>query len=281
MIDVVMKFSLGVLAACACCFASAATGEETNRVLPRAHAHNDYEHERPLLDALEHGFGSVEADVWLVDSQLLVAHDRDQVRAERTLEALYLEPLWERFRKHGGVYPQDYANADAPFHLMIDFKSAGGPTYGRLRNVLRKYHAMLSRTDEDGFHPGAVTIVISGNRPTDSMATWTNRYCGIDGRPGDVDSAAPVDLLPWISDNWFNHFRWRGVGEMPPVERDKLQAFVEKVHAGGRKLRFWATPDTPAMWRVLHDAGADFINTDDLPGLRGFLLAQEHAVAAE
>ena len=44
---------------------------------PAAHAHNDYEHDRPLLDALEHGFTSVEADVWLVDGELRVAHDRE------------------------------------------------------------------------------------------------------------------------------------------------------------------------------------------------------------
>lgn len=30
--------------------------------LARAHAHNDYVHTRPLLDALEHGFTSIEAD---------------------------------------------------------------------------------------------------------------------------------------------------------------------------------------------------------------------------
>ena len=33
---------------------------------PVAHAHNDYEHARPLHDALARGFGSVEADIWLV-----------------------------------------------------------------------------------------------------------------------------------------------------------------------------------------------------------------------
>ena len=39
--------------------------------LPPAHAHNDYEHRRPLQDALDRGFNSVEADVWLVDGELL------------------------------------------------------------------------------------------------------------------------------------------------------------------------------------------------------------------
>ena len=32
-------------------------------LLIHAHAHNDYEHARPLLDALDHGFCGVEADV--------------------------------------------------------------------------------------------------------------------------------------------------------------------------------------------------------------------------
>lgn len=46
--------------------------------LVHAHAHDDYEHKRPLFDALDRGFCSVEADVHLVDGQLLVAHIRVQ-----------------------------------------------------------------------------------------------------------------------------------------------------------------------------------------------------------
>ena len=45
------------------------------RALPAAHAHNDYLHKRPLLDALAQGFCSVEADIFLVDGALLVAHE--------------------------------------------------------------------------------------------------------------------------------------------------------------------------------------------------------------
>ena len=40
---------------------------------PRAHSHNDYWRKRPLLDALECGFCSVEADIFQVGDQLLVA----------------------------------------------------------------------------------------------------------------------------------------------------------------------------------------------------------------
>src|SRR5262249_44809854 len=74
--------------------------------LTRVHAHNDYVHPHPLFDALDHGFCSVEADIYLVDSQLLVAHERFQTKPEHTLQALYLDPLRERVKKNGGhVYP--------------------------------------------------------------------------------------------------------------------------------------------------------------------------------
>src|SRR4051812_44226103 len=42
--------------------------------LKNAHAHNDYLHPRPLFDALDQGFTSVEVDVFLVNGQLLVGH---------------------------------------------------------------------------------------------------------------------------------------------------------------------------------------------------------------
>src|SRR5688572_1847327 len=81
-------------------------GAEPREVRPllQAHAHNDYEHARPLLDALDHGFCSVEADIWLTPEGLLVGHDRKDLQPGRTLEALYLEPLRERFVAHGGRF---------------------------------------------------------------------------------------------------------------------------------------------------------------------------------
>ena len=58
---------------------------------------------------------------------------------------------------------------------------------------------------------------------------------------------------------------------MPDQERQKLQAIVEKAHGKARRVRFWSTPDDPAVWRELADAGVDLLNADDLPGLERFL----------
>jgi hypothetical protein len=75
-------------------------------LITQAHAHNDYEHTRPLFDALDNGFCSVEADISLVDGKLLVAHKASEARPERTLQRLYLDPLRERVKANGGrVYP--------------------------------------------------------------------------------------------------------------------------------------------------------------------------------
>src|SRR4051812_6365807 len=75
--------------------------------LTHAHAHNDYEHARPLFDALDHGFCSVEADIWLVDGALLVAHDKKDLKPARTLQSLYLDPLRERTKANGGRVYRD------------------------------------------------------------------------------------------------------------------------------------------------------------------------------
>lgn len=101
--------------------------------LLRAHAHNDYEHARPLYDALDHGFTSVEVDVYLVNDQLLVAHDPTQLQFDRTLQSLYLDPLRQRTQQNKG---QVYSKGGLEFTLLIDVKTEPITTYFALRDVL-------------------------------------------------------------------------------------------------------------------------------------------------
>jgi hypothetical protein len=237
------------------------------RPLPRAHAHNDYAHPRPLLDALEQGFCNVEADVFLIDGRLLVGHSLVELRPDRTLVRLYLQPLRERVQANGGrVYPNG-----PEFTLMIDFKSAAEPTYQALLRELDEFREILTSVQDGKVERRAVSIVLSGNRPIELVKRETSRWVGIDGRPGDLESDVPAHFMPWISDSWSKHFRWNGRGEMPVDERTKLQQLVERTHRGGRRLRFWAAPDRPEAWSVLAAAGVDLINTDDLAGLARFL----------
>ncbi len=260
----------GLLAIAGCCLASPALAATP---LPQAHAHNDYEHKRPLLDALDHGFCSVEADIYLVDGALLVAHNRRDVKPERTLEALYLDPLLARVRENGGRVYRD----GPPFTLLVDIKADGVRAYEVLAERLPKYAEMLTVARDGKLQPGAVTIVISGDRAMDRIAADQVRYVGIDGRMSDLDATTPVDLMPLVSDSWMSHFRWRGKGDIPAEEKTKLRDFVAKAHAKGRRVRFWAIPANRAVWSELSDAGVDLINTDDLAGLEQYLRERDHA----
>ena len=253
---------------------SAAASPETNSPPPltRAHAHNDYEHTRPLLDALDHGFCSIEADIWLVDGKLLVAHERGKVKPDRTLQALYLDPLRERVRRNGGrLYP-----AGPPAILLIDVKSDAEATYAALRELLKEYGDVLTVFRNGSVQAKAITVIISGNRAAKTIAAESVRYAAVDGRIEDLESNAPGSLIPLVSDNWTKVFKWHGTDPLPDDERHHLKQIVEKAHAQGRKVRFWATPDKPEVWAALFDAGVDLINTDDLEGLHKFLLSRSN-----
>ncbi len=238
--------------------------------LVRAHAHNDYEHTRPLLDALDHGFASIEADVHLVDGRLLVAHDRKAVKPERTLEALYLDPLRERVRNHGGrVY-----RGGPTITLLIDVKSDGAATYQVLDAILKNYSEMLTTFRAGVAEAGAITVVVSGSRAPAIMGAQSLRYAALDGRIEDLEGQSTSALIPWVSDNWQKVFAWRWTGPMPAEDGQKLRRLVDQAHAQGRRIRFWNTPDRVEAWKLLYDAGVDLLNTDDLVGLQAFLLAQ-------
>ena len=236
--------------------------------LPYTHAHNDYAHPRPLLDALDHGFCSIEADIWLVEGRLLVAHGRSAVKPERTLQALYLDPLRERIVRHGGrVYPKG-----PPCTLLIDVKSEARESYGVLRGVLLSFTNILTAFTPTNTVTNALTVILSGNRAPDLLAEEACRYAAVDGRLPDLVGNPSPHLVPLVSDDWAANFRWRGNGPLAQEERQKLKQLVGQAHQQGRRIRFWAAPDNPAGWRELRQAGVDLISTDDLRGLHDWLL---------
>ena len=247
-------------------FYSLASFAQIGSPLRQAHAHNDYEHQRPLLDPLSHGFTSVEADVFLVDGKLLVAHDREDLKPERTLASLYLDPLKKLANGKKSIFP-----TGETLTLLIDFKTEAEPTYATLRSLLENYREMLTSFEQTSIKTNAVTVIISGNRPREILLREDMRYAAFDGRLADLGKSLPRSFMPLVSDNWNTHFTWKGSGEFPPDQRAKLQSIVEQTHAENRKLRFWASPDTESAWRILHEAKVDLINTDKLPELATFL----------
>jgi hypothetical protein len=249
--------------------ALAAVPARAQSPLDRAHAHNDYQHARPLFDALDRGFGSVEADIYLVDGALLVSHDRDSVRADRTLEALYLAPLRAWIAMHGGrVY-----SGRPPLTLLVDVKSDADSTWTVLEPLLRRYDDLITSWHGDSMTTRPVIAVISGERPLVTLPAERDRWAGLDGRLADLEArnATPATAMPLVSSDWKEITKWRGEGAPPSSTRRRLAQAVARAHAQGRRLRFWNTPDLPVVWQLLLESGVDLIGADDLEALRQFL----------
>lgn len=228
------------------------------QVLERAHSHNDYAHSRPLLDALDNGFASVEADLFLVDGKLLVGHSKKELKPDRTFQALYLKPLQERAKKNSGwIYLRYYG----VFWVLVDLKDNGKEAYKAFKSALEAMPDFKS-----------VRFVISGDRPIDDLIRDNGRRAGLDGRWGDLNKKISPSVMPWISESWGSHFKWDGKGQMPKAERGKLASMVKTVHAQGYKLRFWGTPDIEAVWSQEWASGVDWINTDRLTDLRRWII---------
>ena len=228
-------------------------------------------HTRPLFDALENGFRSIEADVFSQGDSLYVAHDRKDIKPGRTLRALYLEPLMEYMEDRNAIY-----DSTSPLILLIDIKDNGLTTYKLLDRILNESREILCRVSDEAYVSGSVMVVISGNRPIEYMMEQTERFAFVDGRMQDLTEEYSPQLMPLISDRWTKYFSWRGKGDMPENERTQMRLYVQQAHENGQLIRFWATPDIPgkerdAVWTELLEAGVDLINTDDLVGLRAFL----------
>ncbi len=238
--------------------------------LSRAHAHNDYRHDRPLQEALENGFTSVEADVFLIDTTLYVYHNKPgNPSAERTLEKLYLQPLKAWIDAHQGMVYQGYGHF---FYLMIDFKTDAVPTYRQLKQLLYKYSDFISIVRDGVEEDKPVKVFISGNRPVEAVLQETEVIAALDGRPGDLGADFPPSLMPVVSDHYKQFFRWRRKGRVSKKHRKQLEVFVNQAHAEGKKVRLWAAPDNPAAWQFLLEMGVDLINTDHLSELKDYLL---------
>ena len=248
-----MKHFLVILCSISCLLVQSQT------VVP-GHAHNDYLNKPALFEALNAKLVSVEADVHFMKGGLYVAHVRPLWRnKKRSLENLYLKPLFEHIQKNDGKVYSDY---DEPFYLMIDFKGGSVEMYDSLNVLLSKYKSIFTVMEGGILKPGAVTVFLSGSKPTQAILNSEPKLAFLDGRPSDVGKSYSAQIMPVVSDHYKNHLKWNGKGKISDEEQVKLRKLVSKVHAEGKKLRLWASPDNPNAWRTFRAIGVDLINTD-------------------
>jgi len=244
-----------------------------------AYAHNDYLNDHPLQDALDGGFRGVEADYFLVDGELLVAHDLEDVRPGRTLEALYLRPLRERIDRLGCVQP-----GEPVFFLNIESKREGPETYDALHDLLSNYEDILTTVRDGKVIPGPVQVILVGwFPPLADLAAQPVRYAAGQAHYQDLpaDHARhPAHLLKLITVKYRDEFAWDGCPPRPGEFTWRLHE-IRKVRDAvpGRILRVFAVPGSAEVHAALLAGGVDLIGTKDLQMTRRLLLDLESAPA--
>lgn len=247
----------------ACCLllaASRAAAQPARYTMANTHSHNDYEQEKPFRMAYDEGFGSIEADIFLEDGQLLVGHDTVEIRSGRTLEQYYILPLLSALQKHDG---HPYADTSRSLQMLIDVKTDSIATLDRLIAVLEKYPTLIRNR--------AVRWVITGNRPDPASWPAYPAFIGFDGVLSRVYGPQALGRIVMMSDNFRSYSHWNGNGDIPEPEHTRLAEAIAGSHRLGKPVRFWNAPDFINAWDRLMRLRVDYINTDHIRALGDYL----------
>lgn len=249
------------------CFAGlSVTGQE---LLHRAHAHNDYQRNKPLEKALDCGITSIEVDLFLHKGTLRVAHTSIAVGTKPLFKSLYIDPLAQRVLENGGtVFPGD----STQLILMIEPKKNKEKLLHALKVLLNDYPYLFAEYRGTNPQWAPIKILITGNPPKQQVLTHEPSILALDGGVYMLtDTFKPSDV-PRISMNYKSTFKWRGRGKMRMHEHEKLAQLVAAVESQGKELRFWNMPNRPAIWRVFLDVGVHRINIDRYRKFKKFYL---------
>ncbi|BFM45401.1 hypothetical protein CFS9_40420 [Flavobacterium sp. CFS9] len=223
------------------------------------HSHNDYAGKLPFYEAYSNEAGVIEADVFLRNNELLVAHTSEEIKTYNTLRNLYLDPLSKKIKNlEGKIYPDS-----KPVILMIDIKSDADTTLKIIVQQLKTYPDLISNKN--------LKIVISGNRPAPSNWNQYPEFIYFDGRINENYSSEQLSRVEMISEDLKEFTVWNGKGVMTQADLEKVQSFIKKVHAQNKKIRFWSTQDNVNTWMTLMNLKVDYIGTDNVPALAQFI----------
>lgn len=225
-----------------------------------AHSHNDYEQPVPFYTAYNEAFGSIEADIFWYNNEILVAHTAKELPLHHTLEDLYLKPLQSFVEKNNG---HAYADSSRKLQLMIDIKTEAVTTLNKLIELLQKY-PLLTQCK-------TLQIAISGNRPDPATYTSYPAFIWFDGELYKEYSAPALSRIVMMSDDLKKYTKWNGNGNIPASEGNGLQKLISHSHALNKPVRFWDAPDFINAWQQLMKLQVDYINTDSIKALSDFL----------
>lgn len=230
----------------------------------KVHSHNDYLQKRPLIGAYQAKADQIEADIFLVGDSLIVAHSKKEINLDHTLNKIYLNPIALLFKQNNNKVSNDRKYT---FSLMIDVKENWNFVYPVLKREIEKYDNVFNRAE----NKYAIQVVISGARPADSTFHTYPNWMFFDGLPNINYAKKDLKRVTMISDNFASYSKWKGIGDIPKVDKQKLEKIVTQAKQLKKPMRFWGAPDTENSWVTQLSIGSIIINTDKVEQVKYFL----------
>lgn len=182
-----------------------------------------------------------------------MAHDLKDVRSERTLRKLYLDPLKALLEK----------DKQRRIQLLIDIKEKGDSVLPVVVQQLTPLHSFYSS--------GRLLILISGNRPLPVNYSQYPAFIFFDDDLVHAHTKEQWARVGLVSLQFSLFSTWKGTGAIPEKDEDRLRRVINRVHAAGKGIRFWDAPDTLNSWKELMKLGVNIIGTDKVEELSRLL----------
>lgn len=232
------------------------------------HSHNDYWQSQPFYTAYYAGMQSIEADIFLRDGKLMVAHDAKEINAEHTLKALYLDPVAKLYRKNGAAA---FADKTKQLQLLIDVKESYKQTLPVLVKTLEQYGDLFNPVK----NPNAIKVIVTGGRPKPEGFKDYPKWLFFDGEVNWNYDAASLAQTGLISADLKDYTDWNGKGL--PENIPGIKQAIAKADSLGLRFRFYGTHDSPNAWQQLINLGVYWVNTDHPKTLELFLDQRERS----
>ncbi|MGV3710531.1 MAG: hypothetical protein ACO1Q7_17000 [Gemmatimonas sp.] len=230
----------------------------------QAYAHNDYNNQNPLYDAVTMGFRGVEVDVFLVDGVLRVGHSRRQAKKGPRLDSLYLEPIRDmvyRCNREAAVRPAIVE----PFLLNVEVKERSVETLAALYPLILAMDEVLGVVGRPSSSL-KVNAMLVGYSGAEEGAALSYQELGVSCKLEKLDllraclSDSRVRMLSIdygkTMGRWYTleiqRERWmRAIRAIAVTEPDKI-------------LRVYNVPENREVYRELLQSSVDIIGTKNL-----------------
>ncbi|KEQ62645.1 uncharacterized protein M437DRAFT_75751 [Aureobasidium melanogenum CBS 110374] len=246
------------------------------------HSHNDYSQRIPLFAALGSRCISVEADVHLRNSDLLVGHRSLHLHPSRNLRTMYLDPLERMLRARNTNTTIDnwqgtYRHAsNQTVVLLIDHKTKGEDTYAMLSTQLQPLRDLGYLTHRNGSAriSRPLTIVATGNAPFYNDDNYRDIFFDADLSRLDLVHDAADHYLYNISNSYYASTRWsKALSRDARISQSEIASQIESAKARGLLARYWDAPARPPnmryfIWRTLIEKNVGVLNMDDMGTVR-------------